>query len=1133
MAVAAPAAPPSIHEHHPRFGSHQDDEGERQPPRVSPVDREDDSALDGLLQPYSFGATPTLELSFDLAAESRRGGGGAWMGDSAFLQSQQEMRDQQLRQEGRSTPTYDPRPALLHRPSSLLSRRSTSSVASSFVAVPPAPPRPYALPPGLAAHSPIPPSVSSGSTLRPSLSTTASAATTPHRSSFPSSLLAVPVRGAQPRAARTNYEPPLPLDVQWLLLTTPPPPQRKKAPIASAAAAGRDEQTAARAQLEKERAVEREKKDKERKEGLVKRLWSSKLLNSGVQQLLSVGGGGGGNGGRRPQSMVVTEEEVEMATVRAAETLDLREARGLGRRSGRIDSRSAVELVPKTWKDFEALYAAGQLDIEDPPFPPLASPPGVSSTFPSRNLPSTSSSQPSPYEAAHFPPPLHLSRITPIRERLIAQLDLLGERYALLAAPPPPPSGALPAIPAPPAEPLSIYTAVSPVPSAASASSSAASTGGRRDSLLQFSSPLTGRRDSSASTAPSSAFSHGSAAAAAAAKMHPAGISSVFPSRTPLPTSGTSSTLHITARGSGAAPSASAAVVHAPAMSKSLSAASFPPPSHALFTMRNHPALVSLLIRALHAPLGSPALFNPPPKAAVITLFPSSSTTAPGAQLTILASLNIPPNVTTLPLQHALDGHVVLNGERGLVVMDTERDWRWRGNELVREAPNAEKTGGGLGIRFYAGMPIFAPSLPSLSPYEESASGRLAIGTVALLDDQPRLSKWGASERAKLRSLSSEISCEVERFVVERDARAAVLAMGRRGSAASSSAASAGPAPAAVAALSASAPASSAASSSTNTAASPLPPLSPPPNPLPPTAASRHAKKVSFDRTTAATGSRRSSLASSQAAGGTGYVDWDAQLVAAGVVAPAPASSALPPPQEEEPVAELEAAPPAAASDAPTPEPPQPLPTTSLPPLLAASSPQQIYLSALTSLATSLSLQLVYLVRLDLSLVPAAPSLEGGDKVRLELVSSWNLPKGSQASFDPSLHLRALRAPEGGLLYRSAPPPGAKGAKGKHAGREQQQQQQDQGGFASGVLLPVLELDGFPSPSSSSPSSFPDSGAGTGKKRGWVLAGYTTDRKRRWGEREMDAFEKVREGVGKVVAWEEGGGWGGGEREEE
>lgn len=55
-------------------------------------------------------------------------------------------------------------------------------------------------------------------------------------------------------------------------------------------------------------------------------------------------------------------------------------------------------------------------------------------------------------------------------------------------------------------------------------------------------------------------------------------------------------------------------------------------------------------------------------------------------------------------------------------------------------------------------MPIYAPSLPSLAALEEEAGGRIAIGTVALLDDWPRTTKFGSSERAKLYVLAHSIA---------------------------------------------------------------------------------------------------------------------------------------------------------------------------------------------------------------------------------------------------------------------------------------------------------------------------------------------------------------------------------------
>lgn len=43
-------------------------------------------------------------------------------------------------------------------------------------------------------------------------------------------------------------------------------------------------------------------------------------------------------------------------------------------------------------------------------------------------------------------------------------------------------------------------------------------------------------------------------------------------------------------------------------------------------------------------------------------------------------------------------------------------------------------------------MPVFGPPNPEL---EEEAGGRIAIGTVAIVDDKPRI-EFSSAERAKL-----------------------------------------------------------------------------------------------------------------------------------------------------------------------------------------------------------------------------------------------------------------------------------------------------------------------------------------------------------------------------------------------
>lgn len=400
-----------------------------------------------------------------------------------------------------------------------------------------------------------------------------------------------------------------------------------------------------------------------------------------------------------------------------------------------------------------------------------------------------------------------------------------------------------------------------------------------------------------------------------------------------------------------------------------------------------------------------------------------------------------------------------------------------------------------------AGAPVFAPSLPSLAAFEEAAGGRIAIGTVALLDDNPRLAKFGASERAKLRSLAAEITLEIERFLGEREK----MQFLRRGS--SSSTLSISIPPTTTAAVASLPPPIHLPTPSSSTATSPTSPAAYSAPKPPPT----HAKKVSFDR---GGGGRRGSLSQ-------GYVDYDAQLVAtASPTSPPTAAPAAPagltPPLEvndEEAdafYAEQARLPPAPPS--PPTSPSSPLSSSPfssvqprLPPLLANTPPKVIYASACTSLASGLGLSLVYLVALDLSQCPPAPSIVGNPT--LSLLAAHNLPIDSKPSFDPALHLRALRAPEGGLLFRSpAVKRSSKEKERKGKGKEREREAQEEGGsgFASGVLLPVAETD----------------------TQGWVLAGYTTDKRRRWGEEEMNRLEDAREKLQKVLLWQENGGWG-------
>lgn len=142
-------------------------------------------------------------------------------------------------------------------------------------------------------------------------------------------------------------------------------------------------------------------------------------------------------------------------------------------------------------------------------------------------------------------------------------------------------------------------------------------------------------------------------------------------------------------------------------------------------------------------------------------------------------------------------------------------------------------------------------------------------------------------------------------------------------------------------------------------------------------------------------------------------------------------------------------------------------------------SPQQKLFDAATSaLGKGLDLSLVYLVSLDLT-------HEDDLDTPLTLLSAHGLPS-SKPSFDPSLHLKALRAPEGGLLFKNPLVSASSSGKGE-------------GPYASGILLPVCESsDG---------------------KMGWVLSSYTCDSTREFEEDELEYMMSVIDQLKKVIGW--------------
>lgn len=145
--------------------------------------------------------------------------------------------------------------------------------------------------------------------------------------------------------------------------------------------------------------------------------------------------------------------------------------------------------------------------------------------------------------------------------------------------------------------------------------------------------------------------------------------------------------------------------------------------------------------------------------------------------------------------------------------------------------------------------------------------------------------------------------------------------------------------------------------------------------------------------------------------------------------------------------------------------------TTEDPVSLVPRELQKMFDTATKMLAKALSLELCYLAALDLaSTSPDGPSLR--------ILSARGLPSPAP-SFDPNLHLRALRAPEGGLIYKNPRfiPNGS-------------------GSYASGILIPILEV----------------------RRVGYVLCGYTQQSEREFVQRDLSYMVKFAEQLEAGVA---------------
>ncbi|ORY66785.1 hypothetical protein BCR35DRAFT_294926 [Leucosporidium creatinivorum] len=799
---------------------------------------------------------------------------------------------------------------------------SISSTASSAY-----PARPFALPPGLSSSA----NTSSTSLRRPT---------------------------GKPRSARVDFEPPLPAAAHWLLLTTPPPPPRARASSL----------------LSVDHTITTYRSRDSQEDSLPKKSWGKKSLAAlGLRgQQMPPSKKGSVASLRAPptsasasynQRAPPTKVQLQLggggiATPRASTS---------SRRGGRLDSRSDDFEIPRSWEEFATRYGQGEINIEDPCFPPIHST-------------SAQNARPSPYQEGSFAAPT--SPLEHIRQKLLLRLDLLGKAdlpASTLSTPTSPASAAM----VPGSSASSRWTAAS-----------------HRDSIF------TNNRDSIVSTAPSTAPS---------------------PS-IPFPSS---------------------------AKANQHLYSSLPPAR----SLQNHPALLAILAK-------SRKLFGT--KMTMITILEDQ-------RQFFLASDGMPDKVDSLPRSATLCSHTVLNGERGLVVLDTQRDWRFRSNMLsvVLNArfyagePRLDSSGYGRRslTRFSsAGMPLFAPSHPEL---EEEAGGRVPIGTIAIIDDNCRVN-FSSAERAKLRSLATDVSNEIHNWVQghwdRRSSVSSVSSINNRLKHVSFDS-----------------------SSSYIDWQAKSGSVAPPPAASSGFVAQRRVPEAESLPPTPPGSIRRPSRAQ---AGEDDPGRSTSTLV--------PASRGLAPMPEESPSANIPSIRRTSTSD-PTPRPhvfpsaPRPPPNVPVPSAPTSKStfpsartrpppksPQQKLFDAATgALGKGLDLSLVYLVSLDLS-------TEDQSLTPLTLLSAHNLP-ATKPSFDPSLHLKALRAPEGGLLFKN--PLVASSADGSFEGP----------GYASGILLPVAESQEL--------------------RKGWVLAGYTRDGSREFEEEELEYFTKVVEQLKKVVSW--------------
>ncbi|GJN92025.1 hypothetical protein Rhopal_005053-T1 [Rhodotorula paludigena] len=386
-----------------------------------------------------------------------------------------------------------------------------------------------------------------------------------------------------------------------------------------------------------------------------------------------------------------------------------------------------------------------------------------------------------------------------------------------------------------------------------------------------------------------------------------------------------------------------------------------------------------------------------------------------GEQQLFLASGGLSEGMpNAMPRSASFCGHTIL-GDRGLVVLNSTEDWRFAQNMITTH----------LGGRFYAGIPVTAsdPDDPDLA--------NVPVGSLCIVDRSVR-DEFTEAHRRVLRDLAKQASNAIEVWSAERRMR--------RGQASLSSA-------------------PSAAQRSRSTLC--LPPnlspdaagelLTPPPSaslPFPPASvqsALRRPKTAGHPPAASLPATPPASIHRATPSHGRSNSD------AASTVSSIPASEVVAPRR------------PSALSLGVTTEDP----VSMLP-----REVQKMFDTAVRMLAKSLELELVYIASLDLATLANEGTLATtGSKLRI--LASHGLPH-PPPSFDPALHLKALRAPEGGLIYKNPRfVPSATSS------------------YAAGILIPVLEV----------------------RRLGYVLCGYTRNSERAFVQRDLALLVKMAESL--------------------